>query len=585
MTDAVDRSAGCARTLRFGIMCDGADMAAWQWDCLDRLRKVAGCVPVAVVVNAAPAKQIPLARRLRRSVVSGRLAWAVFDRLVVSRSTRVTQTSPPPDWMRELVQMECTVEKKGRHSEHFREEDIARLRALDLDFLIKFGFGIIRGDILGAARHGVWSFHHDDETRYRGAPPCFWEIYHGDSVTGAILQRLTERLDGGVVLKRGHFRTIRHSYVANRDQALANSTIWPAQVCRDILNGEANYLDSPPTSSSAPIYRYPGDLQIARFLFRVVRNWLGMQLEELLFCDMWNVGVVSQPIEAVARGGSLGKVRWLDAPGGDRYFADPSVLRVDGQAWILAEDYDYGGDHGLIAARPLDGTTSAAGWTSVLVARHHLSYPQLFEHHGEVYCLPEHSRSGGVVLFRAERFPDRWVEAATLLAGFAGIDPTLFFHDGRWWLFSTDLENGENSHLHVFYSDSLEGPYRPHANNPVKIDVRASRGAGPLFRLDGAWIRPTQNDSMTYGGSITLNRLVRLTPEAFEEETVRELVPEPHGDYSRGLHTIHGLDDMTVIDGKRRRIVPSVVVRKALAKLGKFVKLVTAHDRRKAGRA
>ena len=40
-------------------------------------------------------------------------------------------------------------------------------------------------------------------------PPGFWEIHNGDPVTGVILQRLTETLDGGVVLHAGWFKTNR----------------------------------------------------------------------------------------------------------------------------------------------------------------------------------------------------------------------------------------------------------------------------------------------------------------------------------------------------------------------------------------
>jgi len=75
-----------------------------------------------------------------------------------------------PDWLLDLERMECAVMKRGRYSEYFTDEDIERIRAFKLDFLVKFGFGITRGAILDVARYGVWSFHHDDEARYRGSP-------------------------------------------------------------------------------------------------------------------------------------------------------------------------------------------------------------------------------------------------------------------------------------------------------------------------------------------------------------------------------------------------------------------------------
>lgn len=90
-------------------------------------------------------------------------------------------------------------------------------------------------------RYGVWSFHHDDKMRYRGGPPAFWEIYRRDPHTGVVLQRLTERLDGGVVLRKRAFDTVLHSYTKNRDVGLFGGAAWRAEVCRDLLAGKGEY--------------------------------------------------------------------------------------------------------------------------------------------------------------------------------------------------------------------------------------------------------------------------------------------------------------------------------------------------------
>jgi hypothetical protein len=569
---AHSRSPSIEAEIRFGILCDGTELCAWQVECLEAIAHTPGCVPVVVVLNATPRPRATLAHRLGRALRSGTVGWAVFDRLVASRPSPATRGAVAPAWFYDLPRMECAVTRKGRYREYFDEADITALRAHKLDFLLKFGFGIVGGPILDAARHGVWSFHHGDEMRYRGAPPAFWEIYLRDPVTGSILQRLTERLDGGVVLRRGYFRTIADSYVRNRDQAYRSSAEWPAQVCRDILRGEDGYLNGAPSASTAPVYRYPGSRQVAMFALRIAANWVGKQFGELLFCDIWNIGVVREPLEAIARRGSIGSVRWLDAPGGDRYLADPAGIQADGTLWLMAEDYRYSAGRGVIAARALSPEGLAAGpWQTVIEEPHHLSYPHVFAHEGEFYCLPESAESGEVVLYRAQAFPQRWVRHATLLTRFAGIDPTLFRHEGRWWLFSTDLAHGDCSHLHVFHAESLTGPYTPHGNNPVKIDVRGSRPAGPLFQLDGAWIRPAQNDAATYGASIRLNRIMRLTPHAFEEEFVAELLPESRGSFACGLHTIHGVGTLTLVDGKRRRFLPRVFINRLRQKAAKLL--------------
>lgn len=81
------------------------------------------------------------------------------------------------------------------------------VRAAHLDVLLRFGFNILRGEILTAARYGVWSFHHGDSDLYRGGPAHFWEMYEGNPFSGVVLLVLTEQLNGGHVLAKALFAT------------------------------------------------------------------------------------------------------------------------------------------------------------------------------------------------------------------------------------------------------------------------------------------------------------------------------------------------------------------------------------------
>src|SRR5262249_34576803 len=50
----------------------------------------------------------------------------------------------------------------NRFAHRFPEEAVAAVRAKDLHVLLRFGFNLLQGDILKAARYGVWSFHYGD---------------------------------------------------------------------------------------------------------------------------------------------------------------------------------------------------------------------------------------------------------------------------------------------------------------------------------------------------------------------------------------------------------------------------------------
>jgi hypothetical protein len=69
--------------------------------------------------------------------------------------------------------------------------------------------------------------------------------------------------------------------------------------------------------------------------------------------------------------------------------------------------------------------------------------------------------------------------------------------------------------------------------------------------IDGVLYRPSQDCSETYGGALVINRIDRLTPTEFHESVAATLRPLPGGPYPHGLHTLNGLADGTVLDGKK----------------------------------
>jgi len=172
---------------------------------------------------------------------------------------------PINDLLENVPQLRCHTIRRGRWSQYFRDDDLERIRDHRLDFILRYGFGIVRGEILNAARFGIWSFHHDDERKYRGFPPCFWEVYNGDPITGAILQRINEKLDSGTVIRRGSIDTVQHSYATNLSKIYLKSASWPAEVCLDIQAGKTNHLDAAPSQTDAPIFHAPTLSQFLTF--------------------------------------------------------------------------------------------------------------------------------------------------------------------------------------------------------------------------------------------------------------------------------------------------------------------------------
>ncbi len=555
-----------AHTLRFGIFCNGTTFPAWEARCIENLLNIEGAKPVLLIIDGEKLPQPTVKEKIRRIVAEKAFLWRLYDRKILHRRSQATQSVDMADRLKDVPAIICEAEQIGKHTQHFCKSDLDEIAKHKLDFALRFGFGIIRGEILDVPKYGVWSFHHDDPQKYRGSPPGFWEIYNRDPVTGAILQRLTDRLDGGIVLQKGFFKTNPVSYVASRDLTFFGGAHWVAKTCIDIMNNNATYLDAPQTPTQASIFKSPTNCQMIRFFARWLYTCLQAQFVSFFRHQQWSVAIVDAPIHhalGLINDGSqkqaIRTARWIsELPG--RFLADPfgfDCAKSDRGLVILAEDFDWANGRGHISAlESTDGETFAKA-RPIIKLDCHMSYPFIFQHEGSLYCVPETNEASSVFLFQADEQRSQWIQVATLVTDFKAVDSTIFQHGGYWWLFCTNEDNLPNTNLYAWHAPTLHGPWTAHATNPIKTDVRSSRPAGTAFVHEGRLYRPAQDCSTGYGAGIAVNRINLLTPHAFSEDPVSMCTPDLEGPYPIGLHTACALGDRTIIDGARYAFVPS----------------------------
>jgi hypothetical protein len=427
---------------------------------------------------------------------------------------------------------------------------IRRLRECDsiedLDLILDLTSLPAEPRLIAAARFGYWTFLHGEIPQR--IPAGLLEILSGQRAAFVRLARLLP--DGKAeILREGCVKTVTHSLSRTRRRLREASSRWPAeklaQLMRDGAAARGPAIELPRRGVASPTRLR------ARVPAALLRN-LARLARQRLTREHWRVGIIERPIAQVARDFNPAEIRWLDVPF-DGFLADPfGLVRPDGRLTILAEAFAWKERRGHIGAieRGGDGTF-AVGATSLRFDTH-LSYPQLIEHQGELYCLPESAARGCVQLFRAAEFPGRWLADRVLLEGFAGADSTVVRYRDRWWMFTCNHSDQDEAKLFVFHSPALRGPWTPHALNPVKCDLRSSRPAGtPFVGEDGALYRPAQDCSRVYGGALAINRITRLTAEEFEEEVVAYLRPDPAGPCPDGLHTLSAAGEVTLVDGKR----------------------------------
>lgn len=553
-----ERVSGPAR-LRFGVMCHASGLTEFARICIEGISDLA--TPVVLIVDDAEPRRSTWIEKLNKAVRLNGNLWYLHNRLFPINKIPSARTKPLEESLANVPQLRCAVTRKGKWSEYFSEQDIAAIRELRLDFILRFAYGIVRGGILWAAKYGVWSYHHDDEEKYRGGPPGFWEIYNGDGVTSAILQKINEKLDAGVVLKKICVPTLTTSYAGNLQRIQESSTHMVRWVCLDILNRRAQYLEAQPKHSQAPIYRAPNDLQILKFWWRLASNWVRYKLANQRVDD-WNVGLVHAAPEELLHESYDPEIRWMNYREKHRMIADPCFVPNRNQIRILCEEFNWFLEKGRIVeiCSAPDGSLSQC--RPAIDEGVHMSYPYVFEHEGEIYCIPECAERREIALYRWIRDAKQWRRDSVLLEGIAAVDATVFQAHGSWWLFHS-LEHGVGQwSLYIWTAEHLRGPWRPHSGNPVKTDVSSSRPAGKPFWYQGALYRPAQDGRNSYGGALALNRVESLSREDFREVTVRRIQPLAHWPYPDGIHTLNGFGGLLIIDAKRHRWPLDLIVKR-----------------------
>lgn len=265
----------------------------------------------------------------------------------------------------------------------------------------------------------------------------------------------------------------------------------------------------------------------------------------------WFVGWREADADRIAETLRLPESGWQILPDdGQRYYADPFVVRHGGRRWLFVEEFPYATQKGILSVSEISPLGEIGTPRPFLELPHHLSYPFIFQHDGAYWLIPESSAAKRVEIYRATEFPLRWEFVAVLVDGVEVSDATVVEHSGRLWMAGTVSGGGASTWdaLHLWSADRLLGQWRHVGDGPVFVDARSGRPAGAFFRRGGELWRPAQDCGPGYGAALALARVDRLGDEGFAQTVMTTLKPGESWP-GKGLHTLNWAAGIEVIDG------------------------------------
>lgn len=453
---------------------------------------------------------------------------------------------------------------KTKYRDIINDEDIARIEQENIDVFIRSGFRILSGEILNVAKYGLWSFHHADNAVNRGGPPGIWEMLENNKETGVTLQICSEDLDNGQILFKSFSRTISTSLILNK-----NNFYWKAlsfipnkmrelyELGEDKFYSNVDKLNSDPIFYSNPLYQQKniGNIKMIFFLLRKIYKDTGNVISKIIYLKQWIL------LFKISESNSISKTFYRFKkmiPPTDRFWADPFVKEKDGKFYIFIEELMYDANKGHISVITMDEKGNVSEPVKVLEKSYHLSYPFLIEDDGDLYMIPETKQNKTIELYKCIQFPYKWVYEKTLINNIEAVDTTVIVKNNKFWLFTNIAVNKGASNLeelYIFSADTLHSDkWISHVKNPVVSDVKKSRPAGGIFVHNNNLYRPSQNNTVTYGYGMKINKVLILNEFDYEEEVVSSIFPNWDTEII-ATHTLNHDDKLTVIDGllKRRR--------------------------------
>ncbi|WP_085318247.1 glucosamine inositolphosphorylceramide transferase family protein [Derxia lacustris] len=348
-------------------------------------------------------------------------------------------------------------------------------------------------------------------------------------------------------------------WTGSLDRYLDTAAALLVQTLRDFKAGVPLHAVgevAPPPRRIAPLAR------LVQGKARALRS----KLASIFLAESWMVGWVREPIGKAAFDERIGqRVEWLGQRESTGYLADPFGLPGSTREFF-AEYFDERSGVGHLRRLKIvpDGLEVVSKFNPA--GDKHVSFPFVFEAEGRQWAIAETAATRECWLHELDE-RGRWQRVACLLEGVAAADPVIFRCNGFYWLAYTDADAGPFDNLCLRFSESLIGPWHAHQNNPVLVDVRGARCGGTPFWHDGGLYRPAQDCSRTYGGAVSIRRILVCTPDRYEEEIVRVWQPDPFGANPDGLHTVSAWGRFTLVDGKRMVLNPVVLKRKWLLRL------------------
>ena len=545
--------------LKIGLMIDSTNVPYWVYSMIDKITQSNYAKIELVIINGNQIPKNSFYSKMKNN--RDYFLYKIYTKLENKMYKPESDVFGICDLTNELLNTKkiTVIPKQTKYSDWIESEDIHEILKNDLDVIVRLGFRILKGDILKAAKCGVWSFHHGDNDVNRGGPAGFWEVFQNNPVTGSVLQIINDELDDGKILAKSYSTTDPILVKRNCNNYYNKTLSFLPRKLKELHElGKDQFLEKVEEQNknikfySNRLYTKPTNTEFLKMSCYNFGKFLKRNLKNSYSFEQW--GLLFDIKNEISK--SMWRYKKI-LPPKDRFWADPHIISMDKNYFIFIEEYVYSKSKGHIALIKMDKEGNYDYLGKILEKDYHLSYPFVFQFENNFYMIPETESNNNIELYKCTDFPKKWEYHGEIMNNVNAVDTTIFNYNDKWWMFTGMKENlgsSNSDELFLFHSDNpLSNDWESHSSNPIISDVRQARPAGKIFSFKDDIYRPSQNSSKFYGYGISVNQINNITKNEYQETIVTSILPNWDNNISR-VHTFAYDDGLSMIDAKIKRM-------------------------------
>lgn len=269
-----------------------------------------------------------------------------------------------------------------------------------------------------------------------------------------------------------------------------------------------------------------------------------MNIREFLTATKYNIGFADNKLEDIINGDTI-RVNWMNHSYKDRWFADPFILDItDNDYIVLVEEWYDPINKGRISKLIVDKHSfKLKDIKTILELDSHLSFPFIQREKDAIYIIPENSATGKLPKYKYNPITDA-VSFNGIICNNRLTDAVPFNYNGEELMFSTKLPDANGKYLDIYKKQS-DGSYIQY--DTYHFEDNISRMAGALFTCNNILYRPAQVCIKSYGDAVSIQEII-YDNNKFQFKELRRIY-SPSIKYDLGFHTFNVHKGHIVVDG------------------------------------